>query len=371
MAPNLEVPLPLRRSMLLGMLGWVAFQGKPAYAVADSAFALISDVDINRLVDAKGSQMAAFALRRAQRVSGRVPRPMETIHVEGTLPHHGIYDQSNEAKQDWAAALDLALAGRLSANLQWLEQSAKFLEAWLPVYRPSFNPIDETELHRMFLAFDLLPIQVKVSIVPAFVKFSQSLAAGYIDRMPRLKGGTATNNWQSHRVKLATLAAFMSGDRALIDAARKFFVKQLSDNITADGSVIDFYQRDALHYVVYDLEPLLMTALVAKAHGEDWYQFKGSSGAGLKQALRWLEPYATGIKSHQEFANTTIKFDRERAAAALTGFSGLWDPSSSQDTYALAARLDTDFVALSHKLMPGFTGEHRPISPWLHLTMPA
>jgi hypothetical protein len=370
MEPNLKVPLPLRRSMLLGTLAWIAFRAKSAYAVADSAFALISDVDINRLGEAKGSEMAAFALRRAERVNGRAPKPMETIHVEGTLPHHGIYDQSNEAKQDWAAALDLALAGRLSENRQWLEQSAKILDAWLPVYRPSFNPIDETELHRIFLALDLLPIQVKLPILPTFVKFSQGLAAGYIDRMPRIKGGTATNNWQSHRIKLATLAAFMSGDRPLIDAARKSFAKQLSDNITSDGSVIDFYQRDALHYVVYDLEPLLMAALAARAHGEDWYQLKGSSGAGLKQALRWLEPYAMGIKSHEEFANTTIKFDRERAAAALTGFSGLWDPSSAQDTYALAARLDTDFVALSHKLMPGFTGKLRPTSPWLHLVMP-
>ena len=26
-----------------------------------------------------------------------------------------------------------------------------------------------------------------------------------------------------------------------------------------------------MHYVVYDLEPLLMAASIAAAHGEDWY----------------------------------------------------------------------------------------------------
>ena len=370
MAPDRKEPLPFRRSMLLGTLAWIAFRSKSAYALTDSSFALIGNSNINRLGEAKGSEMAAIAFRRAQRVNVRAPMPMETIHVEGTLPHHGIYDQSNDAKQDWAAALDLALAGRLSANNQWLEQSAKIIAAWLPVYRPSFNPIDETELHRVFLAFDLLPIEVKFPMLPEFLKFSQDLAAGYIDRMHRIKGSTATNNWQSHRIKLATMAAFMSGDRTLIEAARKSLAQQLSDNINSDGSVIDFYQRDALHYVVYDLEPLLMSALAAKAHGEDWYQFKGSSGAGIKQALRWLEPYAMGIKSHDEFANTKIKFDRERAAVNLTGFDGLWDPTGSADTYAMAARLDTDFISLSHKLMPEFAGKIRPASPWLHLTMP-
>ena len=372
-SPLLPRPLALRRSMLLGVLAWTALPAKPAYAAADAVyagFAVISDVHIDKLAAAKGSEMAAFALRRAQAADGRAPQPLATLHTQGTLAHQGVYDQSSKAKQDWAAALDLALGARLSGNRQWHEQAAKILAAWLQGYQSSFNPIDDAELYRLFLAFDLLAAQFKASIFPVFVEFSRRLATGYLDRMPRLKGGTATNNWQSHRVKLATLAAFMSGERSLIDAARRAFAKQLSDNITADGSVIDFYRRDALHYVVYDLEPLLMSALAAKTHGEDWYELRGSTGAGLKQALRWLEPYAMGLKTHQEFANTTVRFDRERAAASLTGFSGLWEPFNAQDTYALAARLDPDFIALSHKLTPGFTGERRPTSPWLDLTMP-
>ena len=390
---NGNLPSLIRRRLLAGsaatvVLGIVPGLLTPLNSTAASLrveelFAIIPPDAVERLKGMRASapagasatvalqaQMVAYAIRTARRRIDRAPQPLPVVHSEGTLPHQGIHDQSIEAKKDWQAARDLALGARLNGETALTDKAVAFIKAWLAVYKPSFNPIDETDLDHLFLAFDLLEPAARATIAADYNRFLHALASGYLDRMPTFRSRTATNNWQSHRVKLATLAAFGTGDRALIDRARAAYRKQLADNIRPDGSVLDFAERDALHYVTYDLEPLLAAALAGKTHGEDWYSDKNPAKVGLKEALLWFAPYAEGKKTHEEFVRSTVTFDRTRAQAGIAGFSGLWKKEEAEDVYALAARLDADFINLASALTPGFTGERRPRSPWLHLTLP-
>lgn len=356
-----------RRALLVG--GSAAIFGAASGWAAERAFALIApDAALPLAALPANAPMAAYALRSAQRWLDRKPQPMPLVHTEGTLPHQGIYDSSQVAKRDWQATLELALAARLTGESKFASAARGFIQAWLGIYKPSFNPIDETDLDRVFLAFDLLLPAERAALAGPFARFAQAMASGYLDLMPKLKGGTATNNWQSHRVKLATLGAFATGDGALIARARNAFFKQLADNIRADGSTLDFEERDALHYVVYDLEPLLVAALAAKTHGEDW--FGEAKGKALARALLWLAPYAQGKQTHQEFVRSKVDFDAKRAAAGLSGFSGTWQKEEADDVFAVAARLDSQFAPLAKALLPGFEGTRRPHSPWLHLVLP-
>ena len=93
----------------------------------------------------------------------------------------------------------------------------------------------------------------------ATAAFIAKLGAGYvaqIDAQKRPLMGTWRNNWQSHRIKLIALSAFTLGDRKMMNAAQ-LFVEHLADNIGPDGKTWDFEERDALHYAVYDLQPLV------------------------------------------------------------------------------------------------------------------
>ena len=311
--------------------------------------------------------MGAYALRSARNALARTPRPLPVVHTEGTLPGQGIYDQSVEAKRDWQSALEVALGAALTGDVAFAAKAVEFWAAWLSVYRVSLNPIDESNFDQMLIACDLLPEATRAGFAAEVAAFCHGMATGYLDAMPRVRGGTATNNWQSHRVKLATLAAFATGDAALVERARAAFRKQLAENIRRDGTVLDFVERDALHYVVYDLEPLVVAALAAKNHGQDWY---GDGAGALLRALVFLVPYASGATTHQEYVRSTVAFDRQRAAAGLPGFSGLWDKESAEYLYTVACRLDPQFRGLAASLTPGFEGTRRPRAPWLHLTMP-
>ena len=119
---------------------------------------------------------------------------------------------------------------------------------------------------------------------------------------------------------------------------------------------MDFEERDALHYVVYDLEPLRRVVLAARLRADDWLDLKGSTRPSLKDALDWLTPYAQDDKTHEEFVHARVAPGYQRRDAALSGYAGVWDPELSSNLYAMATILDSKYAALSHRLKPPAVG---------------
>lgn len=292
-----------------------------------------------------------------------VPHPLGRVHTEGTLPHMGIRDQSLEAERDWPVMLHAALAWRAGVNERQFETARLFLTRWAQTYSPNLNPIDETNLDALIDTYAIVADRLNPDerlIIQAWLdKWGWDYVAS-IEHAPK-PGGTWTNNWQSHRVKLVTMIAAATDDEKLFAQARRLFRRQIAVNLLPDGQVIDFAERDALHYVVYDLEPLLRAALAARAYrDEDWYHWQAPNHASVAKSVAWLTPYVTGEKVHEEFVHSRVAFDAQRAAAGVKGFTGAFDVQDAAITYwsaslfdpklaTVAARLDADpppFVAL-------------------------
>src|SRR3569623_40872 len=306
------------------------------------------------------SEATKAIIARARTALKRPPGAIPQLHTEGTLPGKGIREISLVAKRDQPIVLDLAMAWRLTGDRAFLDQAALYLDAWARIYRLSFNPIDETGFDTMLMAADLSEADLPADVRQRVDGLWRAMATGYLDAMDA-KPTHGITNWQSHRVKLATMAAFQTGDRALIDRARAAYRAQVAANLHADGSTFDFEERDALHYVTYDLEPLLMAALAAKMHGEDWYGWVAPSGASLPRSVAWLAEFACGRRTHVEFANSRVQFDRDRAQAGQGEYAPhLWTPDSALLTYQLAARFDPSYADLARSLAgprekPGWT----------------
>jgi hypothetical protein len=115
---------------------------------------------------------------------------------------------------------------------------------------------------------------------------------------------------------------------------------------------------------VYNLEPLSAAALVAKAHGEDWFHFRPANGASLAEAVDWLTPFALSRKTHEEFVRSTIDFDFARAKAGVPGYSGPWDPRTSAFLYQLTSLLEEENLSVFTEILknPGASS-----SEWLTL----
>jgi hypothetical protein len=302
------------------------------------------------------------ALRRAAAPAlARLPDPLPVVHVEGTLPTTASYQRARQSSNDWTTMSTLASAFASTRDARYLERYAQYLEAWLAVYRISGNPIDETGLGDWLLAYRAAGRALPQSTRERMRAFSCELAARYQQAQPRGRT-TSTNNWQSHRVKLGVMGAFACSDRALIDGAVAAFERQIRDNLLASGEAIDFYERDAIHYVLYSVEPLLEAALFANQNGRSLFGTTGPQGQSLGRTLDWLVPYARGERTHLEFVHSKVRFDAERAAAGVPGFAGPFDPGKARYAYWLAAQLDPRWTALDASLR---TPPIARRAPWL------
>ncbi|QGZ62727.1 alginate lyase [Paraburkholderia acidisoli] len=284
-----------------------------------------------------------------------VPHALPALHTEGTLPHEGIYDQSVEAAKELDLMRNAALAWRATSDERYLRLVDRFLLAWVTTYKPSFNPIDETRFEGLILAYDMTASALPVKTRNATMQFLNAFANGYIaqiDAQKRPLKGTFANNWQSHRVKLIAMIAFTLDNRKMIATAQRLFIEHIGDNIAPDGATLDFGERDALHYVTYDLQPLVTAALAARRHNRNWLPERAANGASLAAALDWLKPYALGDKTHEEFVHSSVPFDAKRREAGLPGYTGAWDPKNAAELYHLAARLDGRYAPVALKLAP-------------------
>lgn len=286
-----------------------------------------------------------------------IPQPPTRVHTEGTLPHKGIRDESIVAERQLPLMRDAAFAWRAGAGDAYLAMATRYLNAWVATYQPDLNPIDETPFDSLIDTFAVIQSKMDPKDREAARAFFAKWARDYIASMDAKQvvsespqASSWNNNWQSHRVKLVTMIAVALDDEALFNEARRLFRAQVDVNIHADGEVIDFPERDALHYVTYDLEPLSRAVLAARLRGEDWFNYQAPGGGSVAKAFAWLYPYANGDKPHEEFKNSKVIFDAQRAAVGEKGYSGPFDPQTAATVMWTGGQFVPDYLKLAQKL---------------------
>ena len=381
---------------------------------ANAAKKLTFNTDIKALV------------KQADRILKMQPKALSTVHVEGVLDF-----KDAEHMKDWPKTLSLALAYRLTHDVRYLNKAQAYLIAWLDLYylslhaipadpacmtyplpnpgRQCVNPIDETDLSTLVLAYDLLSSELPEDTKIKMLRFMRNMAESYLGdiEMRRARAEAQPDqrsksylytNWHSHRIKLAVMSAFETGDAGLIGRAVTAFKQQVAGNLIYpgnqavyesyvnntrldpakksildkdqkwlnNGSVYDFYQRNALHYVTYDLDPLLQAALIARANGfqVNLYEYIAENGAQLARAVKWLQPFAEGTSVHNEFVNSSVSFDARRAKAGLKDYSGNWDPIKSKGIFCLASVLDKSLLTEPIKRLLNTPYAGQTYDPW-------
>ena len=342
-----------RRSVLAALLAlpFTGLRAAPRQLDDALAFALTSTLRARTLKARVEPAVAEQVRKTARRDAARPVHLMAEVRTGGLLKGEGGRETSQQAQEDWRQARLQALAWRLSGEMPHFEASRRLVLAWTSGYQPSFSPVDETELASLLMGFDLIQERLNGVEREQVRAFCRTLAQGYLSDPVKVGGpSTARNNWHSHRIKIGTAAAYVTGEAQLIARAKERFLAHVPRNIGAGGVPFDFEQRDALHYTTYSLEPLLTTALMARAHGDDWYG--APEAQRLAEALAWLAPYAQGKKTHEEFAKSAVPFDRKRAAAGEKGFTGNWEAKGAANVYLLAARFDPAYLPLALELRP-------------------
>ena len=272
------------------------------------------------------------------------PNPIDTIRSEGLLQGNVLKTATQSSLKDMRKMYALALVYRVSRDKKYFKAAARYIMAWAATTVPRGDPIDDTNLDPAIAAFDMIKSDLPAEQTAAISDWLRRTADAEIHaRYNRPERATSFNNWHSHRLKIIGEIAFTIRDTALEGYASRGLQEQIGRNLNTDGSSADFLTRDALHYQVYDLEPLLTLAIVLqKAIGVGYYTWKSPTGSSIRGSVEWLLPFVTGDKTHAEFVNSTVEFDRKRAQNGEKGYrtGALFDPKNGVPTLVLASWFD-------------------------------
>jgi hypothetical protein len=301
---------------------------------------------------------------KADRSLTEEPHPIDTIRSEGLLEGNPKKTATRSALTDMPKIYALALVYRVSGEAKYLEKVTAYLKAWATQNTPNGDPIDDTNLDDAIEAFDMVKEKLStadIGVIAAWLK--QTAETEISSRHNRPGSGTATNNWNSHRLKIIGEIAFTLRDTALQNYTVSGLKKQVEINLNPDGSSKDFISRDALHYHVYDLEPLLKLAIVLqRATDVNYYTWQSPSTASIKKSVDWLLPYLNGQKTHPEFVNSTVPFDQARAKNNEAAYKSgtLFDPKNGIRTLLLMAWFDAGVLPLTCHLLGSDEADRYP-----------
>ncbi len=280
----------------------------------------------------------------ADKSLGEAPNPIRRIVSEGRLHTDPEKQKSLAARRDLFKIEALGLAYALAGKNPYGEKAREFVLAWAQTYDPDGNPINETEFPRLMKTYDLTRM--------LFSESQRSEVEAWLRRMSeRQKAGvrpdssTSRNNHHSHRLKIVGHVAFLLTDPNLTRWVVDDYKRHLEINLNRDGSTFDFHQRDALHYHVYDLLPLVELAIAADRNRLDLYGYTTRQDATLEKSIAFLIPYVTGEKEHREFVRSTVKFDAERSGAEDPSIrvGEKWDPRTAKPLFDLAGYFTAGF----------------------------
>lgn len=274
------------------------------------------------------------------------PNPIERIFSEGKLEKDPRKIRTEKSLADLDKIEALAWTWAVTDDARYAGKAREFMLAWAAVNQSDGDAINETKFEQLIVAYDLLRGTFSDPDRRRVDDWLRTKATGLWSSKRGL-----TENWFSHRLKIVGLIGWTLGDPALVNEAVDGFHRQINRNFKPDGASTDFYLRDALHYHVYDVEPLLTLARAADRNGLDFFDYPAANGATLKSGVDFVVPFATGAKTHVEFVNSKVPFDRKRAQNGQGEYAPhQWNPHSAIELFGEAAWFRPEYGVLAAQL---------------------
>ncbi len=310
---------------------------------------------MRKAINANNQYKKAFEpiQKTADKALNETPNPIETILSQGLLAGDTRKTASLKSLEDADKTYALALVYKYSNKKEYLNKAADFLKAWAKTNKATEDPINETKLEDMVTAYDLIRNDIEPADRTLIDAWMKSMADAQL-HSGTAKGnkGTAINNWNSHRIKMFTLIAYTLHDSSYQSAITRALEQQLNINLNPDGTTHDLMERDAFHYQTYDIEPLLSACIaIYRATGKNYFTGQTVNESTLKKCVDYMTPYMTGEKTHPEFVNSKVPFDKKRAENGEKGYAPgtLFEPKNGIYMFSLAAFFDDDYLKVIHE----------------------
>lgn len=345
----------MKKGILL-LIGFVAL-----YINANAQYVSLSNAEfakLKQLVNTDADAKKAFEPFQATAKTALTeqPNPIEEITSEGMLAGNPDKIKSLKAVEDADKIYALALIYKVENDKACIDKAVEYLLAWARVNKASGDPIDETKLESLYAGYDMIRSDINANAKNQIDSWLKTVADGELySEYAKGDKGTAINNWNSHRLKIIAMIAYAVHDGKYDKLLQQEMAKQIAINLYPDGTGYDFKERDAFHYHIYNLEPLLTAATVIyRATGKDYFNYQSPTGSSIKKSIDFMVPYVTGEKTHGEFLNSNVPFDKARAKNGEKDYQAgaLFKPLTGVHVLEQASYFSGKYLAVVKKVVP-------------------
>lgn len=249
------------------------------------------------------------------------------------------YKVGEQVSRDLRKLLHISICARLESSSladKCREKALKAIEEWVSTYKPSGQPIDESRLISLLQSIDLMQSQMSQVFREKSKKWLKELISKSDEffKSEMLGHDPADKNWNTWRVAIRSVASQVLDDKSEIQKSAEQIRKQIQDNFVrdsqgkTDGPTVDFVERDALHYHVYNMKGWLTAANLTPC------SLSSEDKTTVLAGLEFLKPYYLGQKEHIEFVNTKIEEDRARGKAGDQTYQPhIWKAGEGEDAW--------------------------------------
>jgi hypothetical protein len=248
-----------------------------------------------------------FLLRQSAKIALRQrPAPVTTIVSSGQIdPNLSDFKASRRAFQDADNGAILALAWRLWGKRELFERARDILLAWANVNQPTGHPIDETRLQGLLVAYDLLQCDLTSEGKEPVIRWLRDMKG----KKMRWRFGpkTAHNNHKTHHHLMLLMLDKVLGDKGdFVEELGKVGNHLIINIDSKTGETVDFKERHALYYHVYNLEAWLEIALLT-----------GHFNEPISMAFDFMKRRIEAGDIHSEFEGSKALIDELRGKAGF------------------------------------------------------
>lgn len=302
--------------------------------------------------DPAAAERFAELRRRADAALSAEPSPLVAVVYEGRLDTDPERIKTKVALKDMSALGAMSDVLAVTTEPRYADGIHRYVMAWATTTKLSGNPINENKLTPLIAAYG----QAR----DAFPEADRRTVDAWLhDLAGKQEAGKFRGNWNTKRVKLLAFIGRATGDAGLTERAVAAYRQHVASELYADGTSFDLQERDALHYHFGAVNPLLVVAASLRPTGVDLYNDVAASGASLRRSVEYVVPFADGTKTRQEWRNSTVEFDRLRAANGDAKFTPgrAFVPSEAVETLELAGQFDPELAKLAARIAAASAGQ--------------
>lgn len=151
---------------------------------------------------------------------------------------------------------------------------------------------------------------------------------------------STTNNWLAHQIKTVAIAGGILNNKTFITWANTNMIKFITNSLYANGTCLDFKERDSLTYVTYTLNALVLAVQpLLDSLGVNYYTYVSSSKSSIKNCVYFLKPYIEGTKINLMFLNTIYPSDITQVHPGQ--YNKPWPKSDAKQLFLNSIPFDT------------------------------